>query len=353
MAHDKFITGAPTRQGFYRVRLDNGEKRIAEWREYDKKTGKRWWTYTSADPTVDKTRVPLVGPKGAPVVGYAKIDESEVERFLQRERTREEKIEDSVAQLRKNQEMYPEFKVDIPPNRLLKIGQDVIMGHHTDVKVAALHDEGQIVTIESHRIETKHGQTVDHGISFSSHLWLNVIPKVAPVAKGLARSAVFSTQTHFNTPVHILVRRMYSEGVSDNPEYQRKYEWTLDDKNRFLESVFAGRHLGSFLFVKESPPHADVLFDGKQRMHTLLELISSVLPYKGVYWHEMDPSDRQTALNRSVQFAELDSKIYSRADLLEIFLEVNAAGVPQTEEHLAHVRGLLAAERAKEAAAKS
>lgn len=349
MAIDKFSTGNPTRQGFYKVRMGKAAPLIAEWREYDKKEGKRWWTYTSADPTVEKIRVGL----GDVVTGYAKVDESEVEKFLQRERTREEKIEDSVAQLRKNQEMYHEFKVEIPPSRQLKIGQDVVMGHLTDVKVAALHDDGQIVTIESRRIETKHGQTVDHGISFASHLWLNVMPKVAPVAQGLAKSAVFSTQTHFNTPVHILVRRMYSEGVSDSPEYQRKYVWTLDDKNRFLESVFAGRHLGSFLFIKESHPKADVLFDGKQRMHTLLELVSSVLPYKGVYWHEMDPSDRQTALNRSVQFAELDAKIYSKADLLEIFLEVNAAGVPQTEEHLEHVRGLLAAERAKEAAAKS
>ena len=346
MAFDQFKEGTPSRQGFYNVRTEKCRTLIAEWRDYENE-GKRWWAYVSSDPTVEKTRAPLTG-----VLGFAKVDDAEVEKFLRRERTRAEKIEDSVERFRKNQELYARFKREIPSNRQLQVGQDVVMGNITEAKVAALHDDGQIVTLEHRRTETKHGQVIDHGIAFASHPWLNVLPKVVPVATGLCKSPVFSTQAHFNTPVSVLVRRMYTEGVSDSPEYQRKYVWTLDDKERFLESVFTGRHLGSFLFIKEKHPNPDVLFDGKQRMNTLLELISSVLPYKGVYWHEMEHADRHSALNRSVQFAELDAAVYSKADLLEIFLEVNAAGVPQTEEHLATVRAMLEVERAKEATSK-
>ncbi len=50
-----------------------------------------------------------------------------------------------------------------------------------------------------------------------------------------------------------------------------------------------------------------------------------------------------------VQIARVDEDRYTRADLLRIFLEVNAGGVPQSDEHLNHVRELLAAEEANEA----
>lgn len=347
MAIDEYKTGNPARQGFYQVRTDKGEKHIAEWRKYDKETGPRWWIHTSENPTIAKKPVALTD-----VSAYAKAEEQAVTAALQRTPTREESIQASLGAYYGSLESRLSFHMDIPPTRRLSVGQSVTVGRLRDPKIAAVHDEGQVVTLEYRVIEVKSGTEIDKGITFGTWHWLEVLPDIGVKPKNLAVVPAFRAQVYFNTRLEQLIRRMYRDGVCDSPEYQRDYVWTLDDKQRYLETLFTGRDLGRFIFIKEQYPLTDVLFDGKQRMNTLLELISSQLTYQGIYWHEMSKGDRNEVLGRSVQFAELDTKQFSKADLLDVFLDVNAAGVPQTEEHLAKVRAMRDAERATEAALK-
>lgn len=342
MASNEFKEGAPARQGFYRVRLHDLSQLIGEWKEYDKKEGKRWWTYSSDDPTVDKTRVPLEG-----VRAYAKVDDSVVQRFLARQNTRAENIDAAYRLHTKSREGYPAWKpIPMPDSRRFVVGQKVVAGNHYQPVVAGLYDDGQVVVVEHEEVKTKGGVDVPTGnMSYSPFSWVDVLP-VAPTKTGLVRPRRLA-QSEMTTQIGLLVQRLVREGASDSPDYQRKYVWTPKDKTLYLDTLFNGRNLGRFVFVVDSHSCAVEVLDGKQRLNTLLELISGVLPYQGVYWHELDRGDRMQLMTQLAQFVDLQSKDYSRLDLLQIFMEVNAAGVPQTEEHLDYVRGLIAQEKAK------
>jgi hypothetical protein len=345
MPIEEFKTGKPARQGFYKARKANGELVIAEWREHEPAVGKAWWTYVTHDPTVEKVRVPL-----ADVVGYAKVDEAEVKRFLQRASTREEQIEDAYASYQRRNSIHPFVRRPVPPNRRVQVGQEVLVGKLRDAVVAGVYQDGEVVVVEHSDVKPRPDGT-EHR-SFGTWHWIDVLPKEPAKASALAYTPPFSAQAYLSSPLRTLIGRMYKDGVKDNPDYQRGYAWTEADKIRFLDTVFAGRPTGTFVFVKRQGGAPDELLDGKQRMTTLLELVMSVLPYRGVYWHEMTEEDRNIVFQRPVQFAELDDQQYSEADFYEIFLAVNAAGVPQTEEHLNSVREKLAALRAAEAAQK-
>jgi hypothetical protein len=345
MAKTELRNGNPARQSFYRVSLKSGDSVIAEWREYEKSEGKRWWTYISDDPTEEKVRAPLGG-----VVSYSTVDEAEVARFLKRAPTRDERIAAAYASYCHNNSIYPVVTRTAPPSRLLKVGQEVLVGRLHDAVVVGIFEDGGVVVIE--HTEQKSRSVAKPFRTFGAWHWMAVLPKERPKVSDLAYTPTYSVQTYLSTPIGSLIRRVYSEGVKDNPDYQREYAWTPEDKNLYLETLFAGRPLGTFMFVKRSGGQADELLDGKQRMTTLLELVMSVIPYRGVYWHEMTENDRNVVMNRPAQFADLDDKQYSQADFYEIFLAVNAAGVPQTEEHLNFVRAKLAAARKAEAAAK-
>jgi len=338
--------GNPARQGFYKANTSTGGAVIAEWREYEKSEGKRWWTYVTDDPTVEKTRVPLDG-----VISYSKVDDAEVARFLKRELTREEQIEDTYRRYCQNRDTYPLVRRSVPPARQLQVGQAALVGQHLGAVVVGVFEDGEVLVLEYRSDKPRGGG--DAPLTMNAWHWMSVLPVVPSVAASLAYTPSYSVQTYMATPLGALLRRMYLEGVRDNPDYQREYVWTQEDKDRYLDTLFAGRPLGNFIFVRHHDGQSDELLDGKQRLSTLLELVMSVLPYRGVYWHEMSGEDRNTVLQRTAQYADLDSEQYTRADFYEIFLEVNRAGVPQTEEHLNHVRALLAAERAAEAAASA
>lgn len=344
MPINELKTGKPARQGFYKARKANGEVVIAEWREHEKAVGKAWWTYVTHDPTVEKIRVPL-----ADVVGYMKVDDAEVARFLKRALTREERLERTYNSYAKANGLYPRVRRAVPENRRLVVGQEVLVGQLRDAVVVALHEDGEVVIIEHSGDKPRPGEVASR--SFGAWHWMAVLPKVTPQSTRLAYSPSYSVQTFLSTPIGTLVRRMYSEGVNDSPRYQRGYAWTQEDKDRFLETLFAGRPLGTFIFVRHHDGSPDEVLDGKQRLNTLLDLVMSVTPFRGVYWHEMSEADRNTVMQRAAQFADLDDKQYSPADFWDIFLDVNAAGVPQTEEHLAFARAERDALRAAEAAA--
>lgn len=349
MANFEFKEGTPARQGFYMVQTKSGQKVIGEWREFDKAEGKRWWTYTSDDPTVQKTRVAL-----ADVVRFAKVGESQVTAFLTRERTREERIEGSYHFYVKNRSATPAVRMPVPEQRRLVVGQEVSIDHLRNPVVVALHDDGEVVTVEHRSTKVVHGIELDLGPEFSTRYWLEVLPKVEtlvdPLPQDIERSTRL-TQSFHGTMLNLLVKRMYQEGVYDNPEYQRGYVWTSEDEQMYLDSLFSNRDVGRFIFVIENNPCRISLLDGKQRMHTLLRLQASLIPYRGVYWHQMTWERRHNAFQRVVQFADLEAEKFKKSELLRIFLDVNIGGVPQTREHVTNVQSLLEAELAKEAAA--
>ncbi|KWT95523.1 hypothetical protein APY03_2400 [Variovorax sp. WDL1] len=211
--------------------------------------------------------------------------------------------------------------------------------------MVGLHEDDEYVTIRYRNLKRESGQMVGAGFEYLTSHWLEVFETAAEKGTSVCRPSLLERTVFSNGDLLGLVSRVGHFGVDDSPDYQRGYAWTADDKDRYLDSLFCGRDLGRFIFVNYGYTRPAEVFDGKQRLSTLMELVQSRRAYKGIYWHEMLKRERRHVESRVVQVAEVPASKASRAELLQMFLDVNAAGVPQTEEHLNHVRRLLEAEQ--------
>lgn len=339
----KDSTTPPTRQGFYLVEVKGVEKPlVAEWREYDKKVGKRWWQHVGALPTDEKNPQPLDN-----VLAYAKATQEQISRALERELRVDEKIELAYKKYVQHASLYPVYSENPPPARRIEVGDELELGNLKDVRAVALREEGRVIVYSYHDVRSAHGKVLDHGTAYNAELWVRLVPKRKRPDKRWVQDSLLTggfTSGHLWSLLMDVVR-----GLDSAPDFQRDYVWTPDDQQRYLDSLMAGRDLGRFIIVNRPYPNRDQVLDGKQRLNCLMMFLRSEISWRGLHWHEMTPGDRSRLENRVVQIAKVDEGRYSRADLLRIFLEVNAGGVPQSDEHLARVREMLAQEESQQA----
>lgn len=85
------------------------------------------------------------------------------------------------------------------------------------------------------------------------------------------------------------------------------------------------------------------IVDGKQRMLTLLAFYENRFPYKGVFYNDLSPQDKNWFMDAPIGVAELDQKT-THAEVLEVFLALNEGGKPVAKEVLDHARELLKGE---------
>ena len=149
-----------------------------------------------------------------------------------------------------------------------------------------------------------------------------------------------------NRSVYSLLCYHYLFGVDFNPDYQRGSVWDDGDREKLLESTFAGREIGRFVFkqlpftrTNDDGNYYEIV-DGKQRMLTLLAFYENRFPYKGVFYNDLSPQDKNWFMDASIGIAEIDQNV-TRAEVLEIFLALNEGGKPVAKEVLDHARDLL------------
>ncbi len=326
----------PSRQGFYKVRLaDTAGELIAEWREYDKKQGKRWWEHRGDSPTAVKQPVELTG-----VTAFTKAAQADIDKALKRELTVEEHIERAYKAYLQQADLYPEYTVNPPPRRALAVGDSLHLGNLRDVKVVALRNEGRVVIYSYRDFKTRHGQVLHDGIAYGATLWVYVTK--TNDAMGLKHAQKSLLEGSFTSSLLMGLLRNVTCGLEFDADYQRGYAWTEEDQQRYLDTLMEGRDLGRFILVRRGYPLAEQVLDGKQRLTCLSQFLRSEIAWRGIYWDQLSPADRYVVESRTIQVARLEEEAFGRAGLLRVFLEVNAAGVPQTEEHLNHVKALLA-----------
>lgn len=328
------VATPPAKRGFYEAELKDGRRTIAQWTQFTAAHGNQWFEHVSDDPTVEKAPVLLEG-----VRGWRKVDQAVVAEALKREPTVPERIEAALKQFASHTDIQVDLLGPPPERRALAVGDGVEIGNLRDCKVVALRQEGRVVVLSYHNVGRKQGEEVDYGIAYRAAHWTQVLP-----LKGMSTvDRVRNPAMHggwFSTTLSALLG-MVSAGLDDNPTYQRGYAWSDEDNASLLNSLFNGREIGRFLLVTNKYPKLNEILDGKQRLHCVWLFFTSQIAYEGVYWHELTPRDRNRIETRMVQFVELDSEHYTRAELLEVFLAVNTGGVPQTEEHLQAVRDAL------------
>lgn len=336
-------TKAPAKQGFYAVLVAGMDYfQVAAWGLNKETKLKQWYTYVNKTPSEDKLPQPLEG-----VIAYAPVSKSIVEQALARELTEDEKIEKAYKSFCMHADIYPRFTRPIPERRQLKVGDAIHVGNLIDCKVVKLFEDGHVVAFQFHDRKDVYGKPVDNGQAYQCTFWYSAekrqaiyrdeVEDVLPVRK------VHVYNAYRNNSLDSLMHR-YTQGLDDNPVYQREYVWTYEDKQRLLESVFLGKEIGRFVFIDNKYPKNDEILDGKQRLNTLVSFWLGELDYKGIYWTELSPRTRDMFENTSVQFMNIPANQITPKDILELFLDLNAAGVPQSEEHLQKVKRLLEAE---------
>lgn len=227
------------------------------------------------------------------------------------------------------------------PSYRFTVGDKVQVGHLLNCVVDEILEDGHMYLIRS-------GPNSDN---YSCCAWTNVRPldddKDTQFAK---RDSVLSRMHYSDRNVYSLLNYHYLFGVDFNPDYQRGSVWDEEDREKLLDSIFAGREIGRFVFKQLPFIRANddgnyyEIVDGKQRMLTLLAFYENRFPYKGVFYNDLSVLDKNWFMDASIGVAELDQNA-TRAEVLEVFLALNEGGKPVAKEVLDHARELLNEEK--------
>ena len=262
--------------------------------------------------------------------------------------TREEQIAKVLAKGHNDADLHK--MPQRPEHFKLSVGDEVEIGNLKDCVVVGLSEDENVVAIEHHDLTTPYGQIQDNGrvVNSNAWFWFQVIPKsstkdtdfIDESAGGKMLQMGGRRNSTLDSLLHSVVRR----GFWINEKYQRGYVWTDEDKTRLIDSIFKGVRIGEFVFIENTDKNdwTYEVLDGQQRLTTLIDFVMSRFKYRGYYWHELSWKDRHEFENLSVAWVELDGKHLDQKANAQIFLLTNIAGVPQTEEHLAKVKVLLA-----------
>ena len=175
------------------------------------------------------------------------------------------------------------------PSYRFTVGDKVQVGHLLNCVVDEILEDGHMYLIRS-------GPNSDN---YSCCAWTNVRPldddKDTQFAK---RDSVLSRMHYSDRNVYSLLNYHYLFGVDFNPDYQRGSVWDEEDREKLLDSIFAGREIGRFVFKQLPFIRANddgnyyEIVDGKQRMLTLLAFYENRFPYKGVFYNDLSVLDK-------------------------------------------------------------
>lgn len=134
--------------------------------------------------------------------------------------------------------------------------------------------------------------------------------------------------------------------------YQRPLVWALQDKQNLIESIYNNVDCGKILIRRRGWDELGVLVekgekdlswsdvvDGKQRLHTIKEFINDEFPdSSGNYFGDLSANAQSKLLNHQLfSYSELPESI-SDKEVINQFLKLNFAGVPQSKEHVDFVK---------------
>lgn len=137
-----------------------------------------------------------------------------------------------------------------------------------------------------------------------------------------------------------------------DPEYQRAHVWTREQQVKFVEYMLLGGEVArNIIFAVDGEVSVSRwrLIDGKQRLTALRKFIALEF---GVFADEAHPNGHfanaiadMRRLNHSVRFVVVC--LQSKLDELNLYLSINTAGTPHTQEELDKVRSIRDEEIAK------
>jgi hypothetical protein len=126
-----------------------------------------------------------------------------------------------------------------------------------------------------------------------------------------------------------------------SPDYQRAHVWTPEQQTAYVEYALMGGEVGRTIIFNcpgwqgtyEGPFE---LVDGKQRIEAVLSFLRGETRAFGLLRSEFEGR-----LPNHVGFLFRICKVATRAEILRLYLNINAGGTPHSREELERVRLLL------------
>lgn len=93
------------------------------------------------------------------------------------------------------------------------------------------------------------------------------------------------------TPKGLSIQSLYKDYRDNklmvNRKYQRKLVWTLEEKEKLINTILQGYPIPLFLFAERKNPHGNIYYeiiDGLQRLNAIFEFIENNFSYKNKYF---------------------------------------------------------------------
>jgi len=127
-----------------------------------------------------------------------------------------------------------------------------------------------------------------------------------------------------------------------NPDFQREHVWTPEQQVRYIEYCLQGGEVGKVITFNcpgwmRSNPGEIQLLDGKQRIEAVRSFFRDETQPFGYKYSEIEGRFPWG----DVMFIWQICRLETRAEVLQLYLNINAGGTPHTSEELDRVRALL------------
>jgi hypothetical protein len=228
------------------------------------------------------------------------------------------------------------------PTYFFNVGDEVQYGALISSVVEEIFNDGKVYLLRCVCRDNNYGKPFDY-TAYRAVCWYQIRPTVKEMTNLTKKNDV--NIIYYNSSVESLLHRYYCFGVDMNPEYQRGYVWSLEDKQKLIESIFEKADIGKFTFIKLTETDyidRDVdyeILDGKQRLSTLTEFYENRFSYKGKFYNDLDGCDKRTFLNAVISIGDINNVI-DRKTIYQQFLRINRTGKPIPEEHLKRIEML-------------
>ena len=162
-----------------------------------------------------------------------------------KELTAEEKLEQEKAiEISHMQMKIPHIN---EPSYRFNIGDKVSYGLMKSAVVDDILYDGKAYGLKCIATEYNYGNPYDHEV-YRVVAWMDVRP-CNHGNTNFARNQ--DIKLYFNdSTIESLINKHYFFGVNFEPDYQRGYVWTQEDKELLIDSIFNNIDIGKFVFIK-------------------------------------------------------------------------------------------------------
>jgi hypothetical protein len=228
------------------------------------------------------------------------------------------------------------------PTRKFEIGERVIFGAHEESRISEIFDDGKIYKIHTKSIKKEYNNDiiVENDLIVT---WFHLFPYKS-IEEYPPR--ISKDPDHFFDFMHCSISGLfnywYHFGIDTEMDYQRPLVWDLKDKRSLLDSVFNHIEIGKFAMVFKGYGVKNYLYemlDGKQRLNALIDFFEDRYTWKGLYFSQLHPRDKNHFDSYSILIATTRQPL-PEVKKYEYFLKLNTQGKPQDQKHLQKVLDL-------------